>query len=357
MKLRPWLILLLPLLCVPLLLLGCAANPEADAIEGDLSVANGIVRQDIDLWTADGVLHTEAVYEVGARLRPNRRVMMMVPGTLANGAGYYDVAPGTGYDAAEVLAHAGFIVALVDLPGTGESYRPEDGRVTRFEPTSAAVRRAALAYRIRFLVPTVDIYGETGVGTNVALLLAREPWVRTVTISAAFYREFGPASGQLFDPAFHAVLDSLPTGYLPQDPNLISFFFGAADPSVFPLALAATVGPAPQSIPTGAFYEIAERPFFVDPAGVFGPVFVLDTPLVDAGPARAPALIVQGSPDPVGSEAGSAELRISYGSTGGGDATLVTLPGASHLMRFDSGISDGPTSPFWSTVLAFLAAN
>jgi len=83
----------------------------------------------------------------------------------------------------------------------------------------------------------------------------------------------------------------------------------------------------------------------------------LASPIVAAEPARAPALFLQGSPDPMGSEAGTAEMVAAYGATGGGEAEVVTISGASHLMRFDLGLADGPESVFWSAELEFLASH
>jgi pimeloyl-ACP methyl ester carboxylesterase len=336
-------------------LLACTATPEPAASTEELTLIGGLVHQDIDVPTVHGPIHTEVVYSPGARLRGDR-VVLMIPGTLANGAGYYDILPGTGYNAAEILADAHYVAVLIDLPGTGLSYRPPDGRTVTSQVAAQAVSRVALAYSWRF--PFTDgfsVYGETGVGTNTALLLAREPWVRSVVASAVFYREFGPGAGPLFDPAYVGYINSWPTGYVPQDPDFIANFFPHAAPAVGAAAVAACLGPLPQEVNSGAFQEIFDIPFTVG-AGPFGPVSILSYPIVDAGPARADALFIQGTPDPIGSEPGTAELAAAYGSSGGGDATVATLTGdlPNHLMRFDTGIADGPSSPFWAAMLNYL---
>jgi alpha-beta hydrolase superfamily lysophospholipase len=341
------LLLLLPACAVP------GATPEA-ATE-DLRLP--LIRTDIDIPTPHGTIHTEAVWRLGANLRSDRHVVLLVPGTLANGAGYYDIARGTGFNASEVLAREGFIVGLIDLPGTGESYRPADGSTLDSEFYAQAVRRVALAYRLGFWVPSVSIYGETGVGTNVGLLLARETGVRSFVGSALFYREFGPAvATTLFDPGFRAGVGAVPGGYVPQDPMFLGAFFGAASPAIQAEAVSACLGPAPGTTPTGALLELFDVNYATT-SGPFGPAFVLDAPIVDAAPARADALFIQGSPDFIGSENGTNEMAAAYGSTGGGEAEVVVLPGASHLMRFDATISDGPSSAFWSEVVAFLHAH
>lgn len=337
---------------------GCAASPEAIPVsaEHELSIDNGFLRQSIDLPTPAGVVHTEVVFRASAWSRHDRRVIVMIPGTLANGAGYYDTARGTGYDAAEILARRGHFVVLVDLPGSGSSYRPASGIDTGTVVAANAVRTAALTYR--WLVGAdggVDLYGETGVGTSVGLLLARESWVRSYVASATAYEVFGPAGGSLFDPGFRGFVRSF-GGYFPQDPGFIGSFFPSSDPAIVAQAVAACMGPAPQEIGTGTFEDLWAIPFTVG-TGPFGPEFTVAHPIVEAAPAVAPALFIQGSPDPLGSEAGAAVMTSEYGSTGGGAATLVVLPGATHLMRFDIGIADGPSSPFWSAFLDFLASH
>lgn len=343
---------------VAMMLAACASVPEVEDVastEGELTVSAGIWRQEIDVHTGLGPVHTTAVYTTGARLRADRRVVLLVPGTLANGAGYYDVASGTGYDTAEILARAGYVAVMVDLPGTGESFRPSDGATAGTELAAWALRRVMLRYAISTLAPAdgFDVYAETGIGTSVLLTLARESYVRTIVGSAVFYRRFGPFTGPtLFDPGFRAVVSGVPGGYLPQDPSFIAGFLPFTEPVLRDEVVAACLGPMPTTAPTGPFVELFAIPFTPE-----GPEFVLSHPIVDAAPARAPALFVQGSPDPIGSELGTAELEATYGTIGGGDAEVVTLVGASHLMRFDAVTSDGPTSPFWSAVLAFLAAN
>lgn len=340
---------------IPMFLVACAPTPSEteSVVESELTISAGIVRQDIDLWTPAGTVHTAAVYELGARLRPNRRVILLVPGTLANGGAYYDIDRGGGFDAAEILARAGFIVGIVDLPGTGLSYRPANGADADSVLGASAVARAALAYRIRFLVPTVDVYGETGVGGNVALLMARNSYVRSVVITAPAYLQFGPATAPtLFNPAFYAGLDMIPDGYLPQDPAFIGFFLSTSDPSIVAEAVPAIVGPSPATLGVAPYFELRDH----GALGPSGAMLRLASPIAAAEPARAPAFIVGSDPDFIGDPGGTLELADAYGATGGGDAEVLILDGASHIMRFDT-LADGASSVFWSAVLDYLAAH
>lgn len=355
------------LICVLFAFVVMGCNPEAPvesdgAVEGDsglgvseeeLSIGStGILRQELNVPSPSGHIHTQVVFRLSA-LRPERRLVVLIPGTLANGYAYYDIEKGTGWNAAETLANAGYIVAMLDLPGTGGSFLPADGRDADTALAADATRRVAQVYRLLFGIRGgVDLYGETGVGTNVALTLADESWVRSIALSATFYLQYGPAAYPLFSPEYGGFLDSLPTGYAPQDPAQFSLFFGAADPGVQASATAACLGPAPSLIPTGPFYDLR---------AAMGPdtltTLRLDQPIVSAAPARAPALFIQGTFDPIGSIDGTYEMAADYGSTGGGSAEVVMLEGASHLMRFDSAISNGPSSVFWTAVLDFLDAN
>lgn len=333
-------------------------GPEGEAksrgLTDGVAIADGMVRVALTVPTAAGNVAARLYLSRECLLKRDRRLVALIPGTLANGGGYYEVAvPGReGFHTVRVLAKSGYCALSVDLLGTGGSFRPDVGQEVDSEESALAVAAVARPVATILGIPRWDVYGETGVGTNGALLLARRSDVRSVVVSAAFYLRFGPVSGQLFDPAFRAFVAATP--YLPGDPALLNLFFGAAYPDVLAAAVAATLGPAPQTVPTGPFNEVAKVPFGFDPvAGEF----VLEAPIQDAAPARADALFIQGSPDPIGSEVGTAELVAAYGASGGGEAESVTLPGASHLMRFDAPISDGPDSAFWEPFLSFLAAH
>lgn len=330
------------------------AEQEMTSSQSALSAGDGLVDIALTIPTSRGVVAANLWLSPQCLLKRDRRLVALVPGTLANGGGYYEVnIPGRpGYFAVSVLAKAGYCALSVDLPGTGGTYHPGPGQDIRTEDNAFAVAKAARPIASVLGISKWDVYGETGLGSNAVLLLAQRHDVRSATIASSFYRRFGPFSGQLFDPGFRAFVAVTP--YQPLDAAFLAPFFFATLPDVQPAAIAATAGPVPQAIPTGVFNELAEIPFTFDPSAG---EFVLDEPTIEAEPARAPALILQGSPDPVGSEAGTAELVAAYGATGGGTVSEITIPGATHLMRFDAVTSDGPSSPFWSSILSFLSAH
>jgi hypothetical protein len=319
-----------------------------------VSLGDGMVKVSLSIPTARGEVAARLYLSPECLLKRDRRLVALVPGSLANGGGYYELAvPGRpGYNAVRVLAKAGYCPLSVDLLGTGNSFRPEVGQDVDSSDGAFAVAAVARPVATVLGISHWDVYGETGVGNNVALLLARRSDVRSVVVTTPFYRRFGPASGMLFDPGFRGFVSSVP--YLGNDPASFPPFFGNTYPDVLAAAITAVLGPAPQTIPTGAFVELFAIPFSFDPvAGEF----VLESPIQAAEPARADALFIQGSPDPAGSEAGTAEQVEAYGAAGGGEAELVTLVGVGHLMRFDAVQSDGASSPFWDSTLDFLAAH
>jgi len=320
-----------------------------------LVLADGLVGLSLRLSTPQGTIASRLWLSPECLLKRDRRLVALVPGTLANGADYYHVdVPGrAGFDTVRVLAKSGYCPLAVDLPGTGESDHPADAMNLRSADNAQAVASVARPIATILGIGRWDAYSETGTGTTAALLLARRPDLRSLVLASPCYTRFGPASAQAFDPAFRAFAAVTP--YFPLDPALLGLFFGMSYPDVVDGAVTGLLGPSPQAIPTGvAFNEIAEVPFTFD--GTIGE-FVLTDPVVAAKPAKADALFLQGSPDFVCSELGTAEMTADYGVMGGGDATLITVPGASHLMRFDAPFADGAENAFWSPILEFLASH
>lgn len=328
-----------------------ASTRRLDGVDGH----GDLVRVPLRVPTTQGTVAATLWLTPRCVLQHDRRLVALMPGTLANGAGYYevDVAGFEGFDAVAVLARNGYCALAIDLPGTGASSHPADAMDLRAVDVASAVAEVARPVSLLLGARRWDVFTETGAPSPAALLLARRADVRSLVIASPFYLRFGPGSAPAFDPGLRAFAASSP--YFPIDASLIGPFFGASPAPVQAVALDAILGPAPQAVPTGAsFNEIAEVPFEVDPATG---EFVLAFPIVDAAPARVDALLLQGSPDFVGSEAGTAALAARYGESGGGRADLVVIPGASHLMRFDAVLGDGPGSAVWSPVLAFLAAH
>ncbi len=328
------------------------ATEQGRNVEG-IAVDNGLLRVSLRVPTAEGTVAARLWLTPRCVLQRDRRLVAMMPGTLSNGAGYYevDVDGFEGFNAVGVLARAGYCALTVDLPGSGESDHPDDAMDLRAIDIATAVAQVARPVALLLGIHRWDVYTETGAPMPAALLLARRLDVRSLVVSSPFYRRFGPGSGAAFDPGFRAFVAVTP--YFPIDADFIGPFFGASPAPVQASAIEAILGPVPHAVPTGtAFNEIAEVPFDVDPSTG---EFVLSFPIVDAGPARADALLLQGSPDFIGSEAGTAALADRYGALGGAYAEHVVIVGASHLMRFDADFGNGPDSAVWAPILDFLA--
>lgn len=330
-----------------LLPLGCVASEDATVGSSEAELGSShVYRLALDVPTRHGLIYTRLAFTPAGLARHDRDLIVLTQGTLANGAGYYDVLPGSGYNAVEILAREGYVVVAPDLRGTGENPRLADGRVLDTAALAETIRDVSRFAMRALHASDAYVYGETGVGTNICLLLARESWVRGIVVASPFYQQFGPfGAAQLFDPAWVGFLQSFPDGYLPLAPETFAPFYFAASPEVAAAATTASLGPAPQNVPTGALLELYDH---TAPDSLL--TGRLASPIVAAEPAIAPALFIQGNPDFIGSVEGTQEMVDAYG----GDADLVVIDGATHLMRFDAVISDGPTSPFWSPILAFL---
>lgn len=320
---------------------------------GNTSIDNALLHVQLRVPTSQGAVAAQLWLSPRCLLQRDRRLVAMMPGTFANGAAYYEVnVPGyEGFNAAAVLARAGYCALTIDLPGSGHSDHPADAMNLRAADIATAVAQVSRPVALLLGVPRWDLYAETGAPSPAALLLARRADVRSLVVSSPFYLRFGPASAPAFDPGLRAFAAASP--YFPTDATFIEPFFGAAPVAVQSAAVEAILGPEPHAVATGTvFNEIAEVPFVFEPATG---EFVLSFPIVDAGPARADALLLQGSPDFVGSEAGTAALATRYGEQGGGYAETVVIAGASHLMRFDAAFGNGPQSAVWEPILDFLA--
>ena len=337
--------------------LASASSRSTEHTRSGEGIANAInlLRVSLRVPTSQGTIAARLWLTPRCLLQRDRRLITMIPGSLSNGAGYYEVevAGFEGFNAVSVLARAGYCTLTIDLPGSGDSDHPSNAMDLRAVDNATAVAQVARPVALLLGVRRWDVYTETGAPTPVALLLARRADVRSLVVSSPFYKRFGPGSGAAFDPGFRAFVASTP--YFPIDAAFIGAFFGTSPAPVQSAAIDAILGPVPHAVPTGtAFNEIAEVPFDLDP---LTGEFVLSFPIVDAGPALADALLLQGSPDFVGSEAGTAELAERYGASGGGNVETVLIADASHLMRFDATFGNGPASAVWAPILDFLASH
>jgi alpha-beta hydrolase superfamily lysophospholipase len=314
----------------------------------------GPTRTRFDVRTVRGeTVRVSETISRAALKRKDRRVIVLVPGTIGVSQHLYEP-PFAGYDAAAILARAGYITVTMDLPGFGASTGPADG--AQVTGAFAAARLAPALRRVarRHGVARVDVYGEAGSGTGTVLNLARRARiVRTVTGAGVYYLRSGTLGSLLTTRAWKLLLDGSPRGYLQTNPALYPMFFTGSPPALSAY-MARTL---PGAYPTGFFQEA-----YAKRAG--GPDALLDPlpgasftgPITDPAPAKVPALFLQGGDDLVAAPGDTAALASDYGRTGDGHADAVTLPGGTHFLRLDVA-GRGARSAFWRTLIGWLDAH
>ena len=333
-----------------------APNPEEirDSLRTGLtpdSSQDQVFKVNYDLPTVNGEhLAIREAFTVRSLSRHDRRVVALIPGTIGTTI-QYDV-PVEGFNALEILARAGYYAAAIELPGIGNSSHPSDGRVTNNDYNWSRVRPVLAELALIHGVRRVDVFGETGSGTGLVLLASRDRAItRTVSGAGLLYLEPGPVASVLLTQGWKSFLDSLPTGYFPTDFHFYDPFFTASDVAVRDYLQTNLPG----FYPTGLFYEL----FAARPGGPGAPdpdptmPIVLAHALVDPAAGAVPALFIQGTADIVAVPGDSGSLARDYGTSGGGRARYIAIPGGTHLVRLDA-ISSGPDSLFWNQLIDFL---
>lgn len=283
-------------------------------------------RVEHDVVVAPGrTIHTIETFTLRAWLQWPHRAMLMIPGPVTNAA-FYNI-DAEGYDAGKILAARGYFVWSADLEGAGLSSHPVDGNVAtlprQVENMSAVARRIQLTR----LVPRVDVFGESWGGSIAAEVCARASIARSCVMSSMIYRNASDVGNATFrSPEFHALLDSLPNGYLPTFPEFYFQFVAESPTAVQNYAFATQPG----------LYSVAPE------------YAVFDLPFFDPTRAVVPGLILRGELDPNQPLSDTQELAHDYGTHG---ARLVVVSGAGHVPR----VAPAPASTaFWDTVIEFV---
>ena len=234
------------------------------------------------------------------------------------------LAPVEGYNGAVLAAREDFFAFAVDLVGTGESFKPENGRDVTFELNIEALEKAIRYIRVIRLLPKVDILGE-GVGAALATQLAADPArVRSVVLASNLYLEQqgGPAS----DPMFIQFLQSIPDGYVFVPAETSAVFYQGSPPEF------------------QAYFNETQAAFF----SVNSFLISVDLPFYDPSVARVPGLVIQGENDIVAVPSDPFNLAADYGPDG---ADLVILEGVGRAPRFET---PEAAARFWEEVFHFL---
>lgn len=326
---------------------GCGTEPEAVAASSDEALVracpayprdveervHGRGRAALDrLYTLDHYvpvgrsrwIHLRETFNIRSLLRRDRRAVLMLPGPLVTGEFYQlDV---DGYRGRDIIANEGAIAFTADFEGTGESSYPEDGRSPSQEQEIAAMQIVLRYIRLIRGIDRVDVMGESWGGGVAVELCTDARRVRSCTLGSMLYRTPSDFANMTFrSPGFHALLDSLPTGYLPTD---ASIYAGLAAP-MEPAVAAAFIDSESGLYTTVPLYDVFDLPFF-DPTNT-----------------RVRGLLVQGEFDPNQSVDDALDLVADYG----GSMELVVVAGGGHIPRTEpSPVHD----VYWDAVLGFL---
>jgi hypothetical protein len=305
----------------------------------------GVFRVEVAMPVGSGqFLRTIVQFTIDGLTRDERRVVVLLPGPIANALSF---ATGiSGYDAGEILAQAGYVSVAIDAWGTEGSSAPADGRAATFAGIAEVYTRAIDRVSRAFRVSRVDVYGEGGMGGEVGLLLARDDTrVRSFSASGIVYLYTTDiAKLFLFNQAQYDFFNAPADGYFVAGPEL----YGPSLASVPPALASYLLSTQPGRYPSG--YALEQFSVVGIPTGP-------PAPMVAVGPARVPALIITDAEDLITPPIDTVQLVADYGLSGGGTASLVVVPGSEHAPRYGVTQGHGPDSPFWSALLAFLAAH
>jgi hypothetical protein len=307
--------------------------------------AAGVFRADLDMPVGNGqFLRTIIQFTIDDLNRDDRRVVMLLPGPIANSLAYATGVPG--YDAGEILATAGFISVAVDAWGTEGSSMPDQGRDATFAGIAEVYTRAIDRLTRALKVARVDVYGEGGMGGEVGLLLARDDTrVRSYAASGMVYIQVTDLARQfLFNQAQYDFFNAPTNGYFVASPDL----YGPSLASVPPALAAWLLATQPGRYPDG--YALQNLIVVGIPSGT-------PAPMVDVTRARVPGLIITDELDIITPSTDNQALAADYGQTGGGHATVAVVPGSEHAPRYGATQGNGPASPFWIALLGFLATH
>jgi len=269
-------------------------------------------------------LHVTETFTLRSWLRfPHRAAVMVTSATAKGSLWNVDV---DGYDGGAILAKRGFFAYAVDPLGVGESTMPADGRTITFQQQINTIKTVIQAVRLARGVPKVDLIGESYGGAVLTQICANPAITRSCTVSSIFYRQLSAVGASLFTPEFLAFLDSLPNGYFPQDASSFDGLLALSPPDVVDYVHATQPG----LYATAAFYAVYDG-----------------LPYFDPSVAQVPGLVLRGEGDFLDDAADDEALAADYG----GGASLVTIPGATHIPRLETSPS---SANYWNAVLGFI---
>lgn len=305
-------------------------NPRRDEIAmqtEDLAREQRVFSLEHDVRVAPGVhLHVLEKFTARSLLRPERRALLMLTGTLVTNAQYDAPTP---YNSLERAARAGYFGFSASYEGYGESSIPANGAVVTAERLLPEMGQVVEWIRRHRLVRRVDLLAAS-LGSSLAVELGgthspiNRRHVGKIVLTANVYKGVTPLfQSVFFTPEFRAFLEGAPNGYVQTPPEAYGLIVLQAEPAAQAYAFSAFPG----VYSTGPTLEGFELPVFPAEHG------------------RAPMLQFWGDQDPITPLSDVQQFQSEYG----GPACLSTLPGGGHAPNFEP-----VKETFWSQTFAFL---
>ena len=307
------------------------SNGDAIASEGEaLSLTGRVFSLEHHIRVAPSVqLHVVEKFSAASLLRPHRRALLMLTGTLVTNNQYDAPAP---YNALERAARAGYFGFAASYEGYGESTIPADGRAVTAERLLPEMAQVVEWIRHHRLVRRVDLLSAS-LGSSLAVELGgnhspiNRRHIGKLVLTANVYKSVTPLfQAVFFTPEFRAFLEGAPNGYIQTPPEAYGLIVLQAEPAAAAYAFSAFPG----VYATGPTLEGFELPAFPAQNG------------------RAPALQFWGDQDPITPIADVQQFQTEYG----GPACLSILPGGGHAPYFEP-----VKETFWNNTFAFLNSN
>ena len=311
---------------------------ELEARSGSLSpeLCEQVFTFDHFISVGDGVqLHVIEKFTPRSVLRVPRRGLLMLTGTLVTNEQYDLQVDAEGLNALDRAAREGYFAFSATYEGYEGSTLPADGSTVTTDRLLGQMGVLVEWIRWNRGIGKVDLLGAS-IGSSLAIALGgnsgpipHEHVGRSV-LTALVYEEVTPLfQAVFFSPEVQALLEGAPNGYVPTGPEQYGLILDSADPAA-------------------AAYGFENFP------GIYatGPTLEgFDLPVIPAEVGVVPTLQVWGDQDLITPLSDAMAFQAAYGEDGGGDASLLVLPGAGHAPYYGVPVV---RDAFWDATFEFL---
>lgn len=280
----------------------------------------------------DGVtLHVIEKFTPRSVLRWPRRGILMLTGTLVTNEQYDLQTEAEGLNALDRAARAGYFAFSATYEGYEGSTLPADGSTVTTDRLLSQMGTLVEWIRVHRGIWVVDLMGAS-IGSSLAIALGGSDGpinpnhIGRSVLTALVYEEVTPLfEAVFFSPEVQALLEGAPGGYVPTGPEQYGLILDSVDPEA-------------------AAYGFENFP------GIYatGPTLEgFDLPVIPAEVGQAPVLQVWGDQDLITPLSDALAFQEDYG----GDAELLTLPGAGHAPYYGVPVV---RDAFWDATFDFL---